>query len=79
MKQWRIGRIHQPWTNLDPPIRSPNFYTNLTLRKEEEKGKRLNKENLDRPKRSRTSVDLSTVGLLHNDTISFGACAASVC
>ena len=29
MKQYRIGRVHQPWTNLDPPIRSPDYYQNL--------------------------------------------------
>lgn len=25
MKKYRMGRIQQPWTNLDPPIRSANY------------------------------------------------------
>ncbi|KAF2865135.1 fatty acid desaturase-domain-containing protein [Massariosphaeria phaeospora] len=33
MKKHRLGRIAEPWTNLEPPIRSPDFYKNLAARK----------------------------------------------
>ncbi|KAF1951208.1 delta 8-(E)-sphingolipid desaturase [Byssothecium circinans] len=33
MKQYRIGRIQEPWTNLEPPIRSPDFYENIAAHK----------------------------------------------
>ncbi|KAJ4361243.1 hypothetical protein N0V95_002061 [Ascochyta clinopodiicola] len=29
MKKHRIGRIELPWTNLEPPIRHPDYYNNL--------------------------------------------------
>lgn len=29
MKQYRIGRVRQAWTNLNPPIRSSDYYENL--------------------------------------------------
>lgn len=69
MKQYRIGRIQEPWTNLKPPIRSPDFYTREALRKQE--AKKADKESLERKRRSRTSVDLSSVGLLHTSTTDY--------
>jgi len=80
MKQFRIGRVHEPWANLEPPIRSPaDFYAKLALRKEEAKAKKGDKEGLERPRRSRTSVDLSSVGLFHHNAMLSPACAVSVC
>ena len=77
MKQFRIGRVQEPWTNLDPPIRSPDFYTKETLRKQE--AKKRDKESLERKRRSRSSVDLSSVRLLHFSTPVSRACAVSIC
>ncbi|KAF1844896.1 fatty acid/sphingolipid desaturase [Cucurbitaria berberidis CBS 394.84] len=31
MTKHRIGRVELPWANLEPPIRSPEFYKNLKL------------------------------------------------
>ena len=35
MTKHRIGRVQLPWTNLDPPIRHPDYYKNLKLREKE--------------------------------------------
>ncbi|KAF9729653.1 Delta 8-(E)-sphingolipid desaturase 2 [Paraphaeosphaeria minitans] len=76
MKQFRVGRIQEPWTNLDPPIRSPDFYTKEASRKQD--AKKGDKENLDRKRRSRASVDLSSVRLLHHGAMASRACAAAI-
>ncbi|KAF2786539.1 fatty acid/sphingolipid desaturase [Melanomma pulvis-pyrius CBS 109.77] len=34
MKKHRMGRVQEPWTNLNPPIRSPDYYTNLAAEKQ---------------------------------------------
>jgi hypothetical protein len=36
MKKHRIGRLELPWTNLEPPIRNPDYYKNLEKRQFEE-------------------------------------------
>ncbi|EMD59432.1 hypothetical protein COCSADRAFT_175963 [Bipolaris sorokiniana ND90Pr] len=33
MTKHRIGRVQLPWANLEPPIRSPNYYKNLEEKK----------------------------------------------
>jgi delta8-fatty-acid desaturase len=55
MKQYRIGRVQLPWANLDPPIRSPDYYKNLELKKAKAKA-----NGSDR--RSKKSIDLGSVG-----------------
>ncbi|KAF2121189.1 fatty acid desaturase-domain-containing protein [Lophiotrema nucula] len=54
MKKHRFGRVELPWTNLEPPIRSPDFYTNLAVQKEKQAGEAAD------GRRSRRSVDLSS-------------------
>lgn len=64
MKKHRVGRVQLPWANLEPPIRSPNFYKDLAAR---EKAKKQKKEAAGWDKsaadghRSRRSVDLGSV------------------
>lgn len=58
MKQYRIGRVHEPWSNLSPPIRSPDFYEKLAQRKADRATSAGEKR-----ARSRASVDLSSVRL----------------
>ena len=53
MKQYRIGRVQEPWTNLEPPIRSPDFYENLAADK-------ATKAEAKASRRSK-SVDISSV------------------
>ena len=78
MKKFRIGRVHEPWVNLDPPIRSPDFYEKLALRKKEHANRRADEAPWTR-KRSRASVDLSSVGLFHITTMLSGACTVAAC
>jgi delta8-fatty-acid desaturase len=33
MKKYRMGRVQEPWSNLSPPIRSPDYYEKLAARK----------------------------------------------
>lgn len=54
MKKHRMGRVQEPWTNLNPPIRSPDYYTNLAAEKQGVPSAEA--------RRSRRSVDLSSVG-----------------
>jgi delta8-fatty-acid desaturase len=60
MKQYRIGRVQLPWANLDPPIRSPDYYKNLELQKKA----KAKANGSDR--RSKKSIDLGSVGYTHN-------------
>ncbi|ORX92555.1 delta 8-(E)-sphingolipid desaturase [Clohesyomyces aquaticus] len=39
MKQHRIGRIQEPWTNLEPPIRSPNYHALFNKAKQAKQSK----------------------------------------
>jgi delta8-fatty-acid desaturase len=59
MTKHRIGRVQLPWTNLEPPIRSPNYYINL------EERKRLAAAPETEKSRRGRSVDLGSVGLPH--------------
>jgi delta8-fatty-acid desaturase len=79
MKKYRIGRVQEPWTNLEPPIRSPeNFYKNLALRKE--KGTTYGSEkDWEKLTQNRECADSSPVRLLQSDTMHSGACSVSVC
>jgi delta8-fatty-acid desaturase len=79
MKQFRIGRVQEPWTNLDPPIRSPEVYYAKKAQQKALLKAGGDKESLERSKRSRASVDLSSVGLLHNNTMLSRVCAVSIC
>lgn len=66
MTKHRIGRVQLPWANLEPPIRSPNYYKNL-----EEKKRVGAVPEAERQRRGK-SVDLGSVSLLsiHNHTSS---------
>jgi delta8-fatty-acid desaturase len=83
MKQFRIGRVQEPWTNLDPPIRSPEvYYPKKAQQKAQLKAgaaKKADKESVERSRRSRTSVDLSSVRLLPTNTVVSRVCAVSIC
>lgn len=60
MTKHRIGRVQLPWANLEPPIRSPDFYKNLKLG--EKSGIVAHADGA----KARRSVDLGSVGLSHN-------------
>ena len=53
MKKYRIGRVQEPWTNLEPPIRAAKPHSNSDL--DEKKAAKA------AGGRSRQSVDLSSV------------------
>jgi hypothetical protein len=53
MKKYRIGRVEEPWTNIEPPIRAAKPHSDSDL---DEK-----KADTAVEKRSRRSVDLSSV------------------
>ena len=55
MKKYRIGRVHLPWTNLEPPIRSSNPPQNPANTKKEAGAARKVERKL------RGSIDLSSV------------------
>jgi hypothetical protein len=57
MTKHRIGRVQLPWANLEPPIRSPDYYKNL-----EEKKRLAAAPEPERQRRGK-SVDLGSVGL----------------
>ena len=57
MTKHRIGRVQLPWANLEPPIRSPDYYKNLEKRKEA-----IGQADSEKSSRGR-SVDLGSVGL----------------
>lgn len=59
MTKHRIGRVQLPWANLEPPIRSPDYYKNL------EEKKRLGAATESEKQRRGRSVDLGSVGLPH--------------
>lgn len=61
MTKHRIGRVQLPWANLEPPIRSPDFYKNLKLG--EKSGVVAH---ADGARSNRKSVDLGSVGFSHN-------------
>ncbi|KAF2678635.1 delta 8-(E)-sphingolipid desaturase [Lentithecium fluviatile CBS 122367] len=71
MKKFRMGRIHEPWTNLEPPIRRPDFYTNLTAQKEraKERAKELAIAH-EKPSRRTRSVDLGSAAAILNKKLS---------
>ncbi|KAH7073750.1 fatty acid desaturase-domain-containing protein [Paraphoma chrysanthemicola] len=69
MKQYRVGRVELPWANLEPPIRSPDYYINLELRK---KGKTVA---LGSDRRSKKSIDLgSAAAVIGKKLSSTGTC-----
>lgn len=57
MTKHRIGRVQLPWANLEPPIRSPDYYKNLDERK------RLGAASETVKQRRGKSVDLGSVRL----------------
>lgn len=57
MTKHRIGRVEMPWANMEPPIRSPDYYINLAERK------RLAAAPESEKSRRGRSVDLGSVGL----------------
>lgn len=78
MKQYRIGRIQEPWTNLEPPIRSPDYYENRARLRKTAKADHESNGESKKQRRSRASVDLSSVRLLYNDIMLSCACPVSV-
>ncbi|KAF2241526.1 delta 8-(E)-sphingolipid desaturase [Trematosphaeria pertusa] len=62
MKQHRLGPIHEPWTNLTPPIRSPEFQQKPA----HEKGADVHTNG----RRSRRSVDLGSAAAVLNKKLS---------
>jgi delta8-fatty-acid desaturase len=58
MKKYRIGRVQEPWTNLEPPIRAAKPHSDSDL--DEKKCAKAT------DRRSRRSVDLSSVSLPFN-------------
>ena len=76
MKQFRIGRIHEPWVNLDPPIRSPDFAKTLALRKEDQAKHGHNQSNRTH---TCTKADTSSVRLLYGHIMLSGACLTGIC
>jgi delta8-fatty-acid desaturase len=61
MTKHRIGRVQLPWANLEPPIRSPDYYINL----EKRKNRRDSLGQNDEKSRRGRSVDLGSVGYSH--------------
>jgi len=59
MTKHRIGRVHLPWANLEPPIRSPDYYINLEKRKRSALAGHA--DGVQQSKRGR-SIDLGIVG-----------------
>lgn len=56
MKRHRIGRVQEPWTNLVPPIRSPNYREQIQLAKETNVTEKRH--------RRRRSLEVAVQGLL---------------
>lgn len=63
MTKHRIGRVDLPWANLEPPIRSPDYYINLEKRKRNKKDAIASHVEVQQSKRGR-SIDLGSVGSL---------------
>lgn len=59
MTKHRVGRVQLPWANLEPPIRSPDYYKNL------DEKKRLGAASEIVKQRRGKSVDLGSVRLPH--------------
>jgi delta8-fatty-acid desaturase len=73
MKKYRIGRVEEPWMNLEPPIRATKPHSDSDL--DEKKPVKA----ADR--RSRRSVDLSSVSFLSTtcfENVS-RVCSAGIC
>ena len=64
MTKHRIGRVELPWANLEPPIRSPDYYINLEKRKAKKEAVGLGHIDSEKSRRGR-SVDLGSVGHSH--------------
>lgn len=63
MTKHRIGRVELPWANLEPPIRSPDYYINLEKKKKARRDASAGQaEAAIKPRRGK-SVDLGSVGL----------------
>jgi delta8-fatty-acid desaturase len=62
MAKHRIGRVQLPWANLEPPIRSPDYYINLEKRKNRRDS--IGQLESEKSRRGR-SVDLGSVGFSH--------------
>jgi delta8-fatty-acid desaturase len=68
MKKFRMGRIEEPWTNLEPPVRRPDYYINLKQRKADEKELAAV---LEKPSKRARSVDLGSVRAFHSSRYHF--------
>lgn len=64
MTKHRIGRVALPWSNLEPPIRSPNYYINLEKRKRAKKEAGVIQKDTAQQSRRGRSIDLGIVGSL---------------
>ncbi|PVH94451.1 delta 8-(E)-sphingolipid desaturase [Periconia macrospinosa] len=75
MKQYRIGRVHLPWTNLDPPIRSPDYYENLAAAAKAEKAHVAAVIEEVRHNRRSKSIDISSAAhVLHKKLATTSTC-----
>jgi len=63
MTKHRIGRVELPWANLEPPIRSPDYYINLEKRKAKKEAVGLGHIDNEKSRRGR-SVDLGSAAVL---------------
>ena len=63
MTKHRIGRVQLPWANLEPPIRSPDYYINLERRKNNKKDAIGHADGVQ--SRRGRSIDLGIVGSSH--------------
>jgi len=72
-----MGRISEPWTNLEPPIRSPDYYINLKARKDADKE---HAAGLEKPSKRARSVDLGSAAALLTTKLSTTAtCTTPTC
>jgi len=61
MTKHRIGRVDLPWENLEPPIRSPDYYINLEKRKKSPFDTSANHNDAAIKARRGKSIDLGNV------------------
>lgn len=64
MTKHRVGRVDLPWANLEPPIRSQDYYPNLAKRKAKKDAAAHAHIESEKSRRGR-SVDLGTVRFSH--------------
>lgn len=61
MTKHRIGRVDLPWSNLEPPIRSPDYYINLAKSKKTAFDTSANHTDASSKPRRGKSIDIGNV------------------